>query len=157
MRGTAEIIDKEPIVRAALENFAGLLDNADYATVLEYMSVGRFQFLLRKQMIAELSGLYVALWRMALGRSLPTEADETLEKFLANYAATHPGKYGALVVERARQYWEMMGPTGDADFRNVARHLISFVVKNPNDTKALTLKLALHIRTMYRLIFDRLY
>ncbi|MDE5832516.1 MAG: hypothetical protein K2H64_05960 [Desulfovibrio sp.] len=157
MNNVAEIYDKGPFVKAAKENFAAILDNADYATVMEYMGIGRFQFLLRKQMIAELGGLYTALWRLALGRSLPNEADEMFADFLAEYERTHSGKYGALVAERAAQYWEMMGPEGDSDFRNVAQHLISFVVKDQRDSKALTLKLALHIRAMHRTIFERLY
>lgn len=157
MNNVAEILDKTPIVEAAKENFAAFLDNADYATVLEYMGIGRFQFLLRKRMQAELGGLYAALWRLALGRSLPDEADEMYADFLAKYVLSHKGKYGALVAERATQYWEMLGPEGDSDFRNVASHLISFIIKDQRDTKALNMKLALHIRSMYRTIFERLY
>lgn len=156
MENVAEAIDDENVVEEALANFAALLDGLDYAKSLDMLGVGRLQFLLRKQMIAELTGLRIALWRLALARSFPGRADAMFEEFLARYRKTHPGKLSWLAATRAEQYWAMIEPVGDSDFNALARHLISFVVKNRDDTKALTLKLALSVRQDYRYIFDRL-
>lgn len=156
MENTAVKLDEQALIEEALIKFAALLEDADYATVLEFMGIGRLQFLLRKQMIAELAGLYIALWRLALGRSFPGHADEMFNEFLATYTGTHRGKRGALIVERAREYWAMLQPGGDSDFNNVARHLISFIIKDNRETRSLTLKLALHVRSSYRTIFERL-
>lgn len=156
MDNVAEAIDDESAAREALDNFAALLDGMDHAKTLDMLGVGRFQFLLRKQMAAELTGLNIALWRLALARSFPGRADAMFSEFLRRYRETHPGKLCRLASERAEEYWGALEPSGDSDFNDVARHLISFVAKNRADTKAQTLKLALHVRRAYRYIFDRL-
>lgn len=153
---TALVYDGRPLGEVVQENFAAFLDNADYLTVLEYMGIGRMQFLLRKQMTRELAGLYMALWRLVLNRSFANEADRLFADFRAAYAASHPGKHGTIVTERALQYWEMLAPTGDSDFRDVARHLVSFLINKKQDSTALTLKLALHLRNIYQTLFEHL-
>lgn len=156
MENLAEVIDDETLVEEALNNFAAILDGADYNTPLEIMGIGRLQFLMRRQMTRELAGLYAALWRLALGRSFPKDADRMFTEFLKRYAKTHRGKAGTIVIERATGYWQMLEPCGDTDFNEAARHLISFLIKTQQDTRALTLKLVLHLRIVYRLIFDHL-
>lgn len=156
MENLAEVIDDQALIEHALDNFAAILDGADYQTPLAMMGIGKLQFLLRRQMTIELRGVYIALWRLVLGRSFPRNARDMFVAFLDNYLLTHPGKAGSRVTERAIQYWGMLEPGGDSDFNVVGRHLISFLVKDEQDNRALTLKLALHVRVMYQLIFDRL-
>lgn len=156
MQNLAEVLDDQAIVEEALANFAVLIDDIDFDQVLELMGIGRFQFLRRKQMLIELRGLYIAIWRLALGKSFPQTADSMFTTFLRRYAHTHPDKRGQQISERATQYWGMLQPSGDADFHNVARHLVSFVNSGDEEPRALILKLALNIRSAYRFIFDRL-
>lgn len=144
------------VVDAALDKFAALLADADYVQELEILKVGRMHFLRRRQMITELTGLYMALWRLALGRSFPQDADRMFEMFLERYGRENPGRRSAHVLERAREYWSMLAPQGDADFSPVARHLTSFSTRDAAHAKSMDLKLVLHIRKFYNLIFERL-
>lgn len=156
MSNVAEVIDEQSLVEEALANFAVLMEDFDFAALLEMMGLGRFQFLRKKQMLLELKGLYIALWRLALARSFPKYADDMLTIFLRRYGRAHGDKLGALISERTSQYWGMILPHGDGDFNNVARHLVELLGREQGDPRALTLKLALHIRSAYQLIFERL-
>lgn len=156
MENTAEIYEEQGTVREALDNFSVLLDDTDFSMELDLLGIGRLQFLLRRQMSLELKGLYIALWRLALARSFPADADDMFAAFLHSYLMEHSGKTSRHIVQRAREYWSMLLPSGDSDFIAVARHLTSFVVKEQADTRPLELKMALHIRSIYRFIFDRL-
>ena len=78
MQYLAEPDESPAITQVALDNFAALLDDADFTAELELVGVGRFQFLRRRQMCLELRGLYMALWRLALSRSFPNDADANL-------------------------------------------------------------------------------
>lgn len=156
MQNLAEIIDEQAIIEEALANFAALLDDVDFTAELDLMGVGRLQFLRRKQMTTELRGIYAALWRLALGRSFPQDADSMFNIFLRRYSINHPGKPATQFVERARGYWGMIEPSGDADFSAIARHLVSFSEREDKEQRPLVLKLALQIRSAYRFIFERL-
>lgn len=156
MQNLAEEIDEQAIIEQALANFAALLDDIDFAAELELLGITRLQFMRRKQMLLELRGLYAALWRLALGRSFPQDADLMFAIFLRRYGQSHVGKGASQIVERARQYWGMLEPAGDGDFSDIARHLVSFLEREEKDRRPLTLKLALHIRSAYRFIFERL-
>ena len=156
MQNLAEVFDDESAVSEALENFAALLDDADFTAELELMGIGRMQFMRRRQMLVEWRGLYMALWRLALASSFPQEAERMFATFLRSYHAAHPDKLGSRIMERAQEYWGMLQPKGDADFSDVARHLGSFSVQDEKQARSLTLRLVLHIRRAYKIIFDRL-
>lgn len=156
MSYVAELLDGPDIIAEALANFAVLIDDLDFGVELNLMGIGRLQFLRHRQMQIELKGLYIALWRLALAKSFPAHADSMFSTFLINYKQIHPNKLGLSIVERAAEYWGMLAPTGDADFNDVARHLLSFIKPSEKDFHALTLRMALHIRSAYRFIFDRL-
>ena len=143
-------------VRAALDNFKALLADADFTLELELLGVRRMQFMRRGQMQAELMGLYIALWRLALARSFPADADSMFEAFQNEYAQEHKDKRSAHILRRAREYWAMLEPRGDSDFSEVARHLCSFSTQDPHQARSINLKLVLHIRKIYKLVFDRL-
>ena len=156
MQNLAEVFDDESAVSEALENFAALLDDADFTAELELMGIGRMQFMRRRQMLVEWRGLYMALWRLALASSFPRDAERMFATFLRSYHAAHPDKLGSRIMERAQEYWGMLQPKGDADFSDVARHLGSFSVQDEKQARSLTLRLVLHIRRAYKIIFDRL-
>lgn len=156
MENTARILDRQALIEEALANFAALVEDTDYDAIFGMMGIGRLQFLRRKQMRLELAALRMALWRLALGRSFPEDADMMFDEFLKRYALAHPSRPGALAVSRAREYWGMLAPKGDSDFNGVARHLASFLAEDNYNARALPLKLALYLRRDYRFIFDRL-
>lgn len=139
----------------ALANFYALLRSADFSAELAVLGVGRFQFTLRRRMLQEFESLYVALWRMALGRSFPDEAEYIFDMFCSNYTQRKDKKKEEM-VGRAREYWAMLRATGNRDFFSVAAHLASFVTFDEDKTKKIVLKLALHLRALYQCIFERL-
>lgn len=143
-------------MRQALDNFMALCADADFTMELAFLGVGRLQFLRRRQMLLELRGLYMALWRLALARSFPQDANLMFDAFLREFAAKHKDRASALVMTRGREYWGMLEPVGDGDFSNVARHLTSFFSQSEKADKSANLKLVLHIRKHYKHIFDRL-
>lgn len=156
MAQAADAATHQDFVQEALDNFAVLLDDTDFTAHLHLMGVGRLHFTRRKQLLQEWRGLYVALWRLALGRSFPQDADAMLEAFLRSYRQRHKDKQTPQMLERAEQYWDMMRVTRESDFTEVARHFCSFCQLNEKDARSLQLKLALIIRKAYTDIFRRL-
>ena len=156
MAQAADAATHQNFVQEALDNFAVLLDDTDFTAHLHLMGVGRLHFTRRKQLLLEWRGLYVALWRLALGRSFPQDADAMLEAFRRSDRERHRDKQTPLMLERAEQYWDMMRVTKESDFTEVARHFCSFCQMTEKDTRSLQLKLVLIIRKAYTDIFRRL-
>lgn len=149
------LMDESPeaLVQA---NFAALLQGTDFTAELEILGIGRMQFMRRRQMLVELRGLYMGLWRLALDSSFPHDADAIFADFLRAYAVRYPDKVSGRVLERAEQYWGMLQAKGKSDFSDVARHLCSFAPQEQGDARARVLRLVLLIRNAYTMIFDRL-
>ncbi|BAV92200.1 hypothetical protein [Candidatus Desulfovibrio trichonymphae] len=156
MQNTAEIFDPESAGQQALKNFEALLGDMDFTVELELMGIGRLQFLLRRQMLLEWRSLYMALWRLALDKSFPHDAGRIFDAFVRDYSAAHPDKQSAAGLVRAGEYWGMLAPAGETDFNPAARHLVSFFSQDVKELRSMRLKLALHIRKIYKSIFDRL-
>lgn len=147
---------QEDLAGEALDNFAVLIDDLDFEREMNILGLGRMQIFRRRQMSVEFVGLYIALWRFALAHSFPADADVMFRVFLHRYLSAHQDKNARRSVERGREYWAMLEHSADADFRPVARHLVSFFQHDEKEARALSLKLALHIYSVYRFIFDRL-
>lgn len=156
MSSAAAVYDSSALLEEALDNFTALVDDTDYDGILEMLGIGKFHFLRRKQMRIEWGALRMALWRLALARSFPENADCMFDEFLKRYTILHPDKQSAQMVTRAREYWGMLLPGGDADFMAAAHHLVSFLEIDPAEARSLILKLALFIRSDYKFIFERL-
>lgn len=144
------------LVQEALDNFAVLLDDADFEATFRIMGLSRLHVLRRRQMLAECRGLYVGLWRLALQRSFPGDADSMLEAFSLRYRQQHPDKASAAALDRAVPYWDMLRIRGESDFTEVARHLASFFSLDDRAERSMILRLVLHIRKLYTEIFRRL-
>ena len=93
-------------------NFTALLEGLDFAAELEILGIGRMQFMRRRQMLVELRGLCMGLWRLALASSFPHNADQIFASFLRAYADRFPGKSSTQILERASQYWGMLQAKG---------------------------------------------
>ena len=82
---TATVFDPESFAQEALDNFHVVLGDYDFSRELELSRVGRLQFLRRRQMLTEWRGLFMALWRIALAKSFPDDADAMFDAFLLSY------------------------------------------------------------------------
>jgi hypothetical protein len=140
-----------------IANFQALIDSWDFKAELGRLGIGAMQIMRRKQMLLELKGLFAGLWRLALARSFPEDGRQIFEGYLQGCLSNPAkGNNARQLVERARQYAEMLALRGTADFSEVSRHLTSFLKLPESAHKGATLKLALHIRQMYNCIFERM-
>jgi hypothetical protein len=141
-----------------IANFQALVGSWDFDTEIRRLGIGAMQIIRRKQMRLEFQGLVIGLWRLALARSFPKDGGQIFEGYLERCLdqSGKKAKQAQLVVERARQYAEMLALRGDTDFSEVSRHMTSFLDLPESARKGATLKLALEIRQMYNLIFERM-
>lgn len=139
-----------------LDNFDALLRGADFTNELHILGIGRMNVFARRAMLTELRALYIALWHLALLRSFPDTADSIYAAFLERIAHAQNITRKDLLCERIEQYKDMLHATGDRDFMAVSRHLLSMRHIKEGTLKPLNLRLALHLRATYTLIFDRL-
>ena len=140
-----------------IANFQALVESWDFDVEIKRLGIGAMQIMRRKQMRLEFKGLMTGLWRLALTRSFPEDGLQIFEEYLARcLAPPKSGKKAQQMVERARQYAEMIALRGDTDFSEVSRHMTSFLDLPESARKGATLKLALEIRQMYNFIFERM-
>jgi len=138
-----------------IANFQALIDSWDFSAELRQLGIGSMQIIRRKQMLLEFNGLFAGLWRLALSRSFPEDGQQIFEGYLKGCLnKPKSGKKAQLLVERSRQYADMIAMRGDTDFSEVSRHLTSFLPLPESARKSATLKLALDIRQMYNRIFE---
>ena len=108
-------------------------------------------------MVAEFRSVYMAVWRLALDSSFPGEADAIFTSFCQEYLRRSRDRLAQDIVRKAEEYWHMLRDASAKDFRSLAEQLANLSARcDEEHRQAVTLKLALHIRTVYRLIFDRL-
>lgn len=139
-----------------IENFLALLRDANFSQELAILKVGKFQFLRRRQLQLEFRALYIALWRLALARSFPTDGEDIFEAFYSGYASKHKDIATQRLLTRGRQYADILLAEGDKNYTSISLHILSFGTFDEKDRKAMSLRLALSIRQLYTFIFDRL-
>lgn len=139
-------------------NFSGLLDSFDYKGDIQFLELGIFNFRQKKNMIIEFQGLYVGLWSMALFHSFPNDHDAILQRFIEKEL---PKKYNKkllpLQVKRIQQYSELIRGNSNIDFNPVSHHILSLLHVKESKFRTINLKIALHIRSVYTYIFERLF
>ena len=140
-----------------IANFLALVESWDFDTEVKRLGIGAMQIMRRKRMRLEFKGLAAGLWRLALTRSFPEDGQIIFEGYLARCLEQPKGRKKAQqLVELSRQYAAMIALRGDTDFSEVSRHMTSFLDLHESARKGATLKLALEIRQMYNLIFERM-
>lgn len=144
-------------ITEVLDNFDALLRGVNFDTEMRIMGVSKWRFFARRTLLLELRALYMALWHLALLRSFPDAAHTIFAAFMQRHTARAPhNAREARLRDRAQQYIDMLGETGDRNFTAVSRHLLALRSLDEGTLKTLSLRLALHLRATYTLIFDRL-
>jgi hypothetical protein len=149
-----------PVVYTAEEvakRFKVLLEGLDFRQDMQEMGIGCLSLFKRRKARQQLTALTVALWRLALERSFPRDAEVFFGYFLDNdplVRGTGPaaGALRALIDK----YLELLAEKKDADFSEAARHMAEALKIRAADTRAFSLKAALRVRRLYTLIFDNL-
>lgn len=160
MSETRHGTEPQPIPYTAHEvarTFTAQLEAFDFNEELRDIGLGRFQFIKRARAKTQMLSLSIALWKLALKRSFPADA----ENFFQHYMETSPllngdGKREKRMKACVLEYVALLTPKGDTDFSGVAEHMAEAFYPQAEDQASLRLKLSLHIRTFYTFIFDRL-
>ena len=140
-----------------IANFRALADSWDFNATLRQLGINATHIMRRKQMLLEFKGLFIGLWRLALTRSFPEDGQQIFEGYLESCLSRPKNAKKAIqLAERARQYAEMLALRGCTDFSEISRHLTSFLDLPESARKSVTLKLALDIRQMYNIIYERM-
>ncbi len=139
-----------------VENFVKLLDEADFSPELRCLKVGRFNMLLRRDMLLELKATYAGLWALALERSFPQTDKEIFTLFLENFTASMSSANKMSLQNKVNDYRDMAMNHGDKDFSHISRHLLSFAKVPDAEMKAEILRLSLILRQHYSFLFERL-
>lgn len=139
-----------------VENFEALLGQMDFHYELSLLGVNRMRFQRRRRMKKEWCCLVIGLWRLALERSFPSDGEDIFEIFLQRHTHSLAPKKAEAFTAKVRDYVEGLQSHGDKDFTPTAEYLISLLGPLRVAAPALRLRLALHIRNLYTLIFDQL-
>lgn len=141
-----------------IDNFNALLKSYDFSTEVALFGLKRYQFLRRKVALRELKAAFIALWNLALTKSFPDDNTLVFEEFLSRYSYVVEGsnKDAQLLLQKVAVYDTLMQKKGDKDFSEVADFMADLVLTEKTTKKRIGLKLALALRAMYSLIFEKL-
>ncbi|MDR2160589.1 MAG: hypothetical protein LBO77_00365 [Desulfovibrio sp.] len=140
-----------------LRLFLALYESLDFSPHLAELGITALHIRRRHKALREFRALSIALWRLALRKSFPQDADA----FFAALVETAPflagsGKDRARLRERVNVYVDIMEGKKDSDFLPVATALVETLAPRAGDGARLRLKLSLLIRGLYTLIFEKL-
>lgn len=139
-------------------HFAALLLEETFEQELLALGIGKLRFRHRKEVVASLRALHVALWRLALIRSFPNEYETIFSLFLESLRERSGASriLPEIPEQEIRDHVERLQCHGANDFTDVAAYLVSrFKLGKPDDAAA-RLRLILLIRRAYTTIFDHL-
>lgn len=144
-------------VRLALENFSALLHSMDFGDEMTMLGVNRLFYWKRRRLKIEFVAMTMGLWRLALERSFPHYWNVMFNSFLKRKleALDDPNK-AAHLEKTIHHYLEILEKKREADFTEVGAHLVNLLKLPEPKAAPLRLRLTLHIRSLYTLVFDRL-
>ena len=137
--------------------FADLLETLDYATELYELGVGKLRIFKRARVKSHLTAVSIALWNIALGKSFPNDADAFFTHFTSTYPPlTGDAKNAKQLLELVIHYDSLAKERKDADFTCLADAIVEAIGTQGKDERSQQLRLSLHIRGLYGLIFEKL-
>lgn len=138
-------------------NFAAILADFDYKDEISLLDISFFDFRRKKNMAKEFDALYIGLWSKALSQTLPAMRDATFAYYCEHEL---PKRYSkrTLVQQKVKilQYVELLHQHENNDFSLLCNHILSLLHFQETNQRNLHLKIALHIRTVYTFIVERL-
>lgn len=137
--------------------FLALYSGMDFKTELAALDVSRLYPSRRKRVLREFQGLAIALWRLALLKSFPNDAERFFQEFLEKSPIMNTlDSSGEEMQLRVREYVELLEPKKDKDFFPVADYLADVLALSDDEVHRLRLKISLLMRTTYARIFEKL-
>ena len=140
-----------------LENFLALLQQMDFERELHLLQISRMRFVLRRRLKSEWLAALIGLWRLALDRSFPQDGDHIFALFL-EHKSKQLKKQAKIDVftKKVSDYVALFHEKGDADFSLPAEYLIAKLRLSERQSRPLRMRLILHLRELYKLVFERL-
>ncbi len=141
-----------------IERFAGLLKSFDFEEECRILEIGKLHVVKRRNALRELKALYIALWKIALDKSLPERAEEIFTGFIQRIPEIldYNDKAASFLRRRIAVYDTLLEPTKEQNFNEVSSKLLHTVSKRKELKESQVLKLSLHVRKVYTLFFKKL-
>ncbi len=138
--------------------FTGLMQSFDYVEECSVLEISKLHLVKRRNALRELKALYIALWKIALDKSLPDHSEDIFKEFLddLNKNFNLGDKSCSFLKRRIAVYDTLLEPTKEQNFTDVSIKLLNTINKRKDPKQNLVLKLSLHIRKVYTLIFKEL-
>jgi len=141
-----------------IERFIGLLQSFDFEEECRILEIGKLHMVKRRNALRELKALYIGLWKIALDKSLPDRAEEIFHGFIERIpeALDYNDKAASFLRRRIAVYDTLLEPTKEQNFNEVSAKLLGSVTKRKELKENQVLKLSLHVRKVYTLLFKKL-
>lgn len=139
-----------------LKHFEEVLGSLELKQQIAELGCGMNSFFTKSRSLTEFTAMSIGLWKLALERSFPNEAEDFFTEFLTSSASLGKGKKRAQMLELVREYDVLFAPQKTDDFTAVAQHMADNLANATADRKALQLRLSLNIRKLYQTIFNHL-
>ena len=145
-------------VEEVVRRFAALFLSFDYEKEYALLGISRLHPHRRKRARHEFMALYISLWRLALEKSMPQDAEEISQTYLETMGEElkEDDKELRLLRQQVEVYDTLLAPTKDGDFKEISQFLLKNVFKDDKERENLALKISLAVRETYNLIFERL-
>ncbi len=139
-----------------LQNFQALLESLDFTSELAELGLKGFFSTRLRTARREFTAMTICLWGLALERSFPERAEGIFGRFLERSSFCSGGKRQEKLRQRIQIYVDLFKLKKDADFGPIAQYMAETLALKNEDKRSLQLKLALIMRNIYKLVFDRL-
>ena len=139
-----------------LQHFEEVLESLELKQQIAELGSGMNSFFTKKRSLAEFTAMGIALWKLALEKSFPKEAEAFFNEYLETSKTLGKGKKHAQMLELVNKYNELFAPKKTEDFSAISQYIADNLGSASADRKTLQLKLSLTIRKIYQFIFDHL-
>lgn len=156
--GFSSVSVNEPLYtqEGVLAHFEELLASLELKQQIAELGCGMNSFFTKGRSLMEFNAMSIGLWKLALDKSFPAEAEDFFAEFLKSSETLGSGKKRTRMVELIGEYNELFAPKKSADFTAISQHMSDKLANASADRKTLQLKLSLVIRKLYQTIFDHL-
>ena len=150
---------REKIVYApeeVLARYEAMLESVSFQHEIAELGCGLDSLFNRSRSLAEMKAMHAALWKLALERSFPDDAENFFRYFMEYSPTLGKGKNRAKMQQRINIYVDLSASRKVADFTPIAQYMADTLAGNLKDQKTVRLKLSLAARRFYQSVFDQL-
>jgi hypothetical protein len=129
----------------------------DFTQAVQEMGIGFLNLFKKRKAVNHMTALSISLWKLALERSFPQDADAFFTCFLeSGMLGGVPVKRQQILKNLVQTYLDLLADKKDTDFSGAARYLADALTVNSVDKRTFCLRVSLYIRKLYNFIFEKL-